>query len=81
MGGEQRMKKIRDGIGGELTAEIFETWYPDNPALILLDFVMSDLITLFVVVKLNDTDIAISHITIEYAHKLLDEFKVLRGQI
>ena len=73
------MKKIRDGIGGELTAEIFETWYPDNPEVILLDFVKSDLITMFVVVKLNDTDVAISQITQEYAHKLLEEYKVLRG--
>ena len=74
------MKKIRDGIDGELTAEIFETWFPDDGELVLMDFVQTNQPTMFVVKKLNDTDVAISQITQEYARKLLDEFKALRGK-
>lgn len=73
------MKKVRDGVGGELTAEIFETLYPDDPELILLDFAKSGLINLIVVRKLDNGDVVISRITQEYAQKLLDEFKILRG--
>ena len=79
MDGEQRMKKIRDGIGGELTAEIFETWYSDRPELLLMDFIETKQPTMFVIKRLNKTDVAISQITQEYAQKLLDEFKILRG--
>ena len=79
MDGEQRMKKIRDGIGGELTAEIFETWYSDRPELLLMDFIETKQPTMFVIKRLNKTDVAISQITKEYAQKLLDEFKILRG--
>jgi len=75
------MEKIRDGIGGELTAEIFETLCPDDPELILMDFINTkNQSTMFVVKKLNDADVIVSHITQEYARKLLDEFKILRGQ-
>jgi len=74
------MKKIRDGIGGELTAEIFETWFPDNPEQILRNFLGSGKERMICGVRLNEKDVGISHITIDYAMKLLDEFKILRGK-
>lgn len=75
------MEKIRDGKSGELTAEIFETWYPNNPEEILKSFLDTGMERMVCVHKLNDTDIVVSHITIEYAHILLNEFKVLRGEM
>jgi len=73
------MNKIRDGVSGELTAEIFETWYPDNPELLLMDFIKTKQPIMFVIKKLNETDVAISQITQEYAQRLLNEFKIMRG--
>ena len=73
------MKKVRDGISGELTAEIFETWFPDKPEIILLDFLQTNQLELICLCKLNNDEIGITRITREYAQKLLDEFKVLRG--
>jgi hypothetical protein len=75
------MKKIRDGKSGELTAEIFETWFPEKPEVILLDFLKTGLEKIVCVKKMNETDVCISHITREYAQKLLDEFKILRGKV
>jgi len=75
------MKKIRDGIGGELTAEIFETWFPDKPEILLQDFLKTGNEKIICVKKLNDTDIGIIHITREYAQILLNEFKIIREKM
>ena len=77
--GEPKMKKIRDGVGGEVTAEIFETLFPDKPEVLLLDFLKTEKPDMFCVCKLNEQDVAVVHIDREYAQKLLDEFKILRG--
>ena len=74
------MKKIRDGVGGELTAEIFETWFPDMPEVLLMDFIKTGVSDIYVRININETDVMISHITRECAQKLLDEFKIMRGQ-
>jgi hypothetical protein len=74
------MEKIRNGKSGEITAEVFETWFPEEPELLLMDFLHSGKEDVFLVIKLNETDIGITHITRKYAQTLLDEFKVLRGK-
>ena len=51
------MKKVRDGISGELTAEIFETWFPDKPEIILLDFLQTNQLELICLCKLNNDEI------------------------
>jgi len=73
------MKKIRDGVGGEVTAEIFETLFPNRPEVLLLDFLKTGSPEMICVKNLNEQDVVIIHITIGYAQKLLDEFKILRG--
>ena len=75
------MKKIRDGKSGELTAEIFETWFPDEPELMLIDFIKTNQPTMFVVIRPNDADVILSQITQEYAQVLLNEFRILRAKI
>ena len=74
------MNKIRNGIEGELTAEIFETWFPDKPEVILMDFLQTEQDELVCIAKLSYVDIGVTKITKEYAEKLLKEFKILRGQ-
>jgi len=77
------MKKVRNGKAGEVTAEIFETWFPNEPELILMDFLHSGWNVLFFMVPITEnrvTEMILSHITREYAQKLLDEFKILRGK-
>ena len=73
------MKKIRDGVGGEVTAEIFETMFPDKPEVLLTDFLKTGNSDIWCIKKLNDLDVGVIHINRGYAQKLLDEFKVLRG--
>ena len=74
------MKKIRDGVGGEITAEIFETWFPDNPEQILRNFLDTGEERMICVIPLNETDVGVCHITTSYALKLLDEFRIMKGQ-
>lgn len=78
------MKKVRDGIGGEVTAEIFETWFPymsyNEPELFLRDFLASNSPMITIIKKLETGDWMVSRITPKYAKALLEEFKVLRGR-
>jgi len=74
------MKKIRDGKSGEVTAEIFETMFPDKPEVLLMDFLKTGNSDIWCVKKLNDLDVGVIHINRGYAQKLLDEFKILRGK-
>lgn len=75
------MKKIRDGVGGELTAEIFETWFPDRPERILEAFInLSESDRVIITHPLENGDVVVSHITKEYAYSLLEEFKIMRGK-
>ena len=74
------MKQIRKGEDGEVTAEIFETWFPDKPEVVLMDFIKSKYSpTMILVHWIDDYHYVVSHINRDYAKKLLDEFKILRG--
>ena len=53
--------------------------FPDKPELILFDFLKTGQTDIWCVVRLDEKDICITHITRNYAKKLLDEFKTLRG--
>lgn len=72
------MKKIRDGVAGEVTFEIFKTWFPDKPEILLMDFLKTGNPEIICVKKLNSIDVGITRINREYAQKLLDEFKLGR---
>jgi hypothetical protein len=75
------MKKVRNGVGGEVTAEIFETMFPDKPEVLLMDFLNTGQTDIFCVHKLDGDNeyVGVIHLNREYAQKLLDEFKILRG--
>ena len=67
--------------GGILTAEIFETWFPDKPEVILLDFLKSANEDMFFVVPIKDsTNKIIGHVNRDCANMLLSQFKILRGE-
>jgi hypothetical protein len=67
--------------GGALTAEIFETWFPDKPEVILLDFLKSSNEDMFFVVPIKDsTNKIIGHVNRDCANMLLSQFKILRGE-
>ena len=76
------MKKIRDGIDGEVNAEIFETWFPymgyDDPILFLEDFIRSESSEMIIIKKINETDFMISRIPLKYADGLLQELREMR---
>ena len=76
------MKKIRDGVGGEVTAEIFETWFPymsyDDPELFLMDFIQSGNFEIVLLKNNNDDTFTMCKLTPEYAKNLLDEFCIMK---
>ena len=74
------MKKIKEGKSGEINAEVFETWFPDKPEVVLMDFLKTGNPKMICVKKLNETDVGITTINREYAQRLLDEFKFMRKQ-
>jgi len=69
--------KIRDGQEGELTAEIFETIFPDDPVLFLMDFLKTDGDRITLAIR-HGNEILVTTITRDYAQALLDEFKEMR---
>ena len=75
------MERIRKGVGGEVTAEIFETWFPfmgyDDPVLFLMDFINSGNPTITIILKLEDGNFMLSNLNNEYARWLLQD---LRGR-
>ena len=73
------MNKIRDN--NKITAELFETWFPDKPEILLMDFLKSTNDDMFFVIPMKgSTNKIIGHVTRESADEILDQFKVLRGE-
>ena len=69
--------KIRDGQEGELTAEIFETIFPNDPVLFLIDFLKEGSEEITMIIR-HEGEIIVTTITRDYAQTLLDEFKEMR---
>lgn len=74
------MKKVRSGTAGEITAEIFETWFPDKPEIILMDFIKTKQPGMIIVIKLDNDNYGVCNLNQEYANKLLEEFKIMRNR-
>ena len=62
-----------------LTAEIFETWFPEYPEIILMDFIKSNMNFLVCAVRLDEELVGISNINKDHARILLNEFKQMRS--
>jgi hypothetical protein len=78
------VEKIRNGKGGELTAEIFETWFPymtyKDPELFLMDFLRSGSPMITMIINNSDDTFIVTNITPEFADALLDEFKEMKNE-
>jgi len=72
------IKKIKEGIGGELNAEIFETWFPSDAEEILIKIINSGQKDVWIIIPIGDDKFAVTHLTPEYAQRLLSEFEIMR---
>ena len=72
MGGGKDVMKI--------TAELFETWFPDKPEIILMDFLKSTNDDMFMVIPIkgDKENKIIAHVTRESAVDLLNQFITMR---
>lgn len=66
----------------KITAEIFETWFPDKPETILMDFLKSTNDDMFIAIPIrgDKENKIVAHVTRESAVDLLNQFKILRGE-